>query len=355
MARKIPVTVLTGFLGAGKTTLIRHLLENADNRNIALIINEFGDLGVDSEMIMGCRTDACDAGSIIELTNGCICCTVSEDFVPALQTILAGDRQPDHIVVETSGLALPQPLVHAFNWPDLRTRLTVDGVIAVVDCGALVEGRLANDLEAIQEQRVLDDNLDHETPIAELFEDQLAAADIIVLNKTDLVDGNVARELKDRFVRESRNGTRVLSTSYGALSIDVLLGLSMSAESDEAGRQAVHHLHGDHDDHDHDEFESFVVELQEVADPQSFFKRIRAVSSDHEVLRIKGFAAVADRPMRMAIQGVGSRLQSYFDRPFRPDEQRRTRLVVIGMHGLEQEKITGLLSGSAAPQFDDHH
>ena len=185
MPAKIPTTVVTGFLGAGKTTLIRHMLENANGKRIALIINEFGDLGVDGGILKGCGIEGCAEDDVMELSNGCICCTVAEDFVPTMQKLLDRADAPDHIVIETSGLALPQPLVRAFNWPEISTRVTVDGVVTVVDGKAVSEGRFAHDVAAVDAQRAQDENLDHETPLSELFADQVACADMIVVNKSD--------------------------------------------------------------------------------------------------------------------------------------------------------------------------
>ncbi len=349
---RIPVTVLTGFLGAGKTTLIRHMLANAEGRRIALVINEFGDLGVDGALIEGGGgTACCDVGEIVELTNGCICCTVSEDFVPAMESILARDERPDHIVVETSGLALPQPLVRAFNWPQLRNRLTVDGVVVVVDGNAVVEGRFVDNPDAVDAQRREDDNLDHESPLAELFEDQLVSADIVVVNKTDLLDGNDAEGLIARLREETRDGTQVVAASHGELPCDVLLGVRAAAEDSIDVREASHHHHhddADHDhDHDHDDFESFVVEFGQVRDPEALAAAVSATVRKHDVLRVKGFAAVTGRPMRLAVQAVGPRVEHHFDRPFRQGEDRTTRLVVIGLSGLERTDIAKGLTAAA--------
>ncbi|MEO0362035.1 MAG: GTP-binding protein, partial [Pseudomonadota bacterium] len=167
MPAKIPATVVTGFLGAGKTTLIRHLLAHAGGRRIALVINEFGDLGVDGGVLKGCGIEGCAEEDVMELSNGCICCTVADDFIPTITKLLEREAPPDHIVIETSGLALPQPLVRAFAWPEIRTRVTVDGVVAVVDGPAVREGRFAADLAAVEAQRAADDGLDHETPLSE--------------------------------------------------------------------------------------------------------------------------------------------------------------------------------------------
>ena len=193
MPGKIPVTIVTGFLGSGKTTLIRHVLTHAHGRRLALIINEFGDVGVDGDILKSCGATSCPEENIVELANGCICCTVADDFAPAISALLAREPKPEHIVIETSGLALPKPLVKAFEWPELRAKLTVDGVIAVVDAGAVAEGRFADDPEAVARQRQADPSLDHDNPLEEVYEDQLLCADMIVLNKTDLLDAPDAR------------------------------------------------------------------------------------------------------------------------------------------------------------------
>ena len=349
MAQKIPATVVTGFLGAGKTTMIRHLLQNANGKRIALIINEFGDLGVDGDILKGCGIETCRDEDVVELSNGCICCTVADDFIPTMETLLAREDKPDHIVIETSGLALPQPLIRAFNWPDIRTRVTVDGVVTVVDGKAVSEGRFAHSEDAIDAQRNADDNLDHETPLSELFEDQLAAADMIVINKTDLLEVEATRALTDTLKSQSRTGVQVVHASMGALPVDVLLGQGISAEDDLEARHEIHHHHhhddDDHEDshaHDHDDFESFVVELGEVGDAKAYATQVADVIRAHDILRLKGFAAVAGKPMRLTLQAVGPRVDHYFDQPL--TGERETRLVVIGQAGLDQAAITEALS-----------
>jgi len=345
---KIPATVVTGFLGAGKTTLIRHMLSNAKGKRIALIINEFGDLGVDGDILKGCGDETCTEDDIMELSNGCICCTVAEDFIPTLEKLLARDNKPDHIVIETSGLALPQPLVRAFNWPDIRTRVTVDGVVTVVDGKAVEEGRFAHNVAAVDAQRAADDNLDHETPLSELFDDQIACADMIVVNKTDLLADQGAA-LSARLKGDARRGVQVVKATMGALPVDVLLGQGVGAEDDLEARHEVHHHHhhdADHDDeehhHDHDDFESFVFETGELTDPKAYLERLAGVIRTHDVLRLKGFAAVAGKPLRLTIQAVGPRIDSYFDQTV--GDARRTRLVVIGAAGMDREKISQALA-----------
>lgn len=351
MPAKIPATVVTGFLGAGKTTLIRHLLQNAGDRRIALIINEFGDLGVDGDILKGCGVENCTDDDIVELSNGCICCTVAEDFVPTLEKLLARDRVPDHIVIETSGLALPQPLVRAFNWPEISTRVTVDGVVTVVDGKAVREGRFAHDVDAVDAQRAADENLDHETPLSELFEDQLACADMIVVNKSDLLTEEEATELAATLRGASRDGVQVVNATMGALPADVVLGQNASAENAMEARGEVHHHHDhddDHDDdhhdheHDHDAFESFVVTRSEITDAARFSEQVAGIIRDHDILRLKGFAAVEGKPMRLTLQAVGPRVDSYFDGPFAGP--RETRLVVIGQAGMDRDAITAALA-----------
>ncbi len=353
MPAKIPATIVTGFLGAGKTTLIRHMLQHAQGKRIALIINEFGDLGVDGDILKGCGSEVCTEDDIVELSNGCICCTVAEDFIPTLEKLLARDVKPDHIVIETSGLALPQPLVRAFSWPGISTRVTVDGVVTVVDGKAVTEGRFAHDVAAVDAQRAQDDNLDHETPLSELFDDQIACADMIVVNKTDLLTGAEVDALTARLKSESRKGVQVVRTTMGALPVDVLLGQGIGAENDIEARHEVHHHHhhddddDDHEDdhghdHGHDEFESFVVSRGEIADPAAFAAQVADVIRAHDILRLKGFVAVSGKPMRLTLQAVGPRVETYFDQPFKGP--RETRLVVIGEAGLDRAAITAALA-----------
>ena len=356
MSAKIPATVVTGFLGAGKTTLIRHMLENANGKRIALIINEFGDLGVDGDILKGCGIETCSDDDVVELSNGCICCTVADEFIPTMEMLLSRDNPPDHIVIETSGLALPQPLVRAFNWPGISTKVTVDGVVTVVDGKAVSAGQFAHNVAAVDAQRKLDDNLDHETPLAELFEDQIACADMIVVNKADLLAEGEADHLRAVLKAEARKGVQVVTATMGALPVNVLLGQGIGAENDLEARHEVHHHHHDHDDdhhdddddhdhehsHGHDEFESFVVELGEIADANAFAEKVADVIRAHDILRLKGFAAIAGKPMRLTLQAVGPRVDTYFDRPF-GTAPRLTRLVVIGQAGLDRAAIDGAL------------
>jgi cobalamin biosynthesis protein CobW len=337
---KVPTTVFTGFLGAGKTSLIQNLLRQAGGRRIALIINEFGDIGVDRELLLGCGDAACAEDDIVELANGCICCTVADDFVPTMERLLARIPPPDHIVIETSGLALPKPLLKAFHWPEIRTRVTVDGVVAVVDAAAVRDGRFASAPAALAAQRAADPALDHDSPLEELFEEQLGAADLVVLNKADLLAEADWGAVEARVRLELRPGVRFVRSGHAALPAEVLLGLGAAAESDLAARPSHH---DDGADHEHDEFESFAVRVPALDDPDAFVDRVQSMLGDHDVLRLKGFLAVRGRPMRLVLQAVGDRIQHYFDRAWRADEAREGRLVVIGERGLDRVAIAAAL------------
>jgi len=338
---KIPATVVTGFLGAGKTTLIRNLLAQANGRRLALIVNEFGEVGVDGDLLRACGLPACADEDIVELANGCLCCTVAEDFVPTMTRLIERETPPEHIVIETSGLALPQPLVRAFRWPGIRTRVTVDGVIVVVDGAAAAEGRFAEDEAALAAQREADPALDHDSPIAELFEDQLKSADLIVLNKMDLLDRPGAAAADALIGAHKRPAAGVVRTAQGRLPMALLLGIGSAAEADIDNRPSHHDLAGE--EHDHDDFASFALELGPVPDPGAFAAALPRAIERHGVLRLKGFAAVEGRDMRMVVQAVGPRVETYFDRAWGPGEARATRLVAIGERGLDQAAVTQAL------------
>ena len=335
---KIPATVITGFLGAGKTSLIRHVLETANGRRLALIINEFGEVGMDRDILSACGIEGCGEDDIIELANGCICCTVADDFLPVMEALLSRAQPPEHIVIETSGLALPKPLIKAFNWPDIRTRVTVDGVIAVIDAEAVAAGLFASDPEAVAKQRAADPMLDHDSPLEEVFEDQLMCADLVVLNKVDLLDEASLARVRDDIAARLKPGVKLASTSHARIDAAILLGLEAAAEDDLDTRPSHHDdIDGEHD---HDDFESFTLSLDPVADPRALQRRIEAVIAAHGILRIKGIVEVANKDMRHVIQAVGARVQGYYDRPWRQGETRLSRLVVIGEKGLDRAAIT---------------
>ncbi|UWQ27667.1 cobalamin biosynthesis protein CobW [Leisingera sp. M527] len=325
---KIPVTVITGFLGAGKTTLIRHLMQNPQGKRLAVVVNEFGTAGVDGDILKSCADDNCPAENIMELANGCICCTVADDFIPTIEQLMALPEKPDHIVIETSGLALPKPLLKAFDWPAIRSRITVDGVIALADAEAVAKGQFAPDLDAVQAQREADDSIDHETPLSEVFEDQISCADIVLLSKADLAGDEGVEKARAVIEAEAPRKLPILPMSEGVIDPRIILGLGAAAEDDLDARPSHH---DGHHDHEHDDFESIVVEMGEVSDPEALQNAIVKLARERNILRVKGYVAVEGKPMRMLVQAVGERLRAQYDQPWGA-QPRKTALVVIAEH-----------------------
>ena len=325
---KLPVTVITGFLGSGKTTLVRHLMQNPGGRRLAVVVNEFGDVGVDGEILKSCAIPDCPAENIMELANGCICCTVADDFIPTIEALMALDPRPDHILIETSGLALPKPLLKAFDWPDIRSKITVDGVIALADAEAVAAGRFAPDVARVDAQRLADDSIDHETPLSEVFEDQISCADIVLMSKADLAGETGLDRARQVIAAESPRVVPILPMSEGVIDPNVVLGLKAAAEDDLAARPSHH---DGADDHEHDDFETVVIPMPEVADPATLVAAIERLATEQQILRVKGYVAVSGKPMRMLVQAVGARVRHQYDRPW-GETPRQGHLVVIAEH-----------------------
>ena len=339
---KIPCTVITGFLGAGKTTLVRHVLAHAGGRRIAVLVNEFGSLGIDGEVLRSCGIPGCEDVDIVELANGCLCCTVADEFLPAMQALLDRPNPPEHILVETSGLALPKPLLKAFGWPGIRARVTVDGVIAVVDGPAVAAGRFADDPAAVAAQREADENLDHDSPLAEVYGDQIAAADLVILNKADLLDAPALAALRASVAAALPRPAALVTATEGRVDLAVLLGLDAAAEDDLGTRPSCHDA--EDGEHEHDDFDSFVVPVPETSAPDALLQRLAAVAGAHDVLRMKGFVPVSGRPMRLAVQGVGTRFRQHYDRAWAPGEARNGQIVVIGQAGMDRAAISAAIA-----------
>ena len=343
---KLPVTVVTGFLGSGKTTLIRQLMQNPGGKRLAIVVNEFGDVGVDGEILKSCAIPDCPAENIMELANGCICCTVADDFIPTIEALMALEPRPDHILIETSGLALPKPLLKAFDWPDIRSKITVDGVIALADAEAVAAGRFAPNVAAVDAQRQADDSIDHETPLSEVFEDQISCADIVLLTKPDLAGPEGVAKAKAIIAAEAPRPLPVIEVAEGVIDPRIILGLEAAAEDDMDARPSHH---DEAHDHDHEDFESIVVDIPELSDPAQLVRAIEALANDHNILRVKGYAAVQGKPMRLLVQAVGARVRHQFDRPWTAAESRQGRLVVIAEHDDIRRDVIEAALGATEP------
>ncbi len=337
---KIPVTVITGFLGAGKTTLIRHLMANPQGKRLAVLVNEFGSVGVDGDILRSCADENCPVDNIVELANGCICCTVTDDFIPTIEALMARPERPDHILIETSGLALPKPLLKAFDWPAIRSKITVDGVIALADAEAVAAGRFAPDVAAVDAQRAADDSIDHETPLSEVFEDQIACADIVLLSKADLAGEAGLAAARAVIEAEAPRQLPILPLTEGVIDPKVVLGLGAAAEDDLAARPSHHDGAADHE---HDDFDTVVIDLPEVSDPEALIAAIQRLAREQRILRVKGHVAVAGKPMRLLIQAVGERVRHQFDRPWGADPRRSALVVIAEHHDVDEAAIRAVL------------
>ena len=338
---KIPVTILTGFLGAGKTTLIRNLILKNKSKKLAVIINEFGDLGVDGEIVKQCSDETCPEENILELANGCICCTVADDFIPTMKSLLEGQYLPEHILIETSGLALPKPLLKAFEWPEIRSRLTVDSVLAVVDAEAVVNGIFAPQMSTELEEKQNQTYVEHETPLSEVFEDQINCSDVVLLTKPDLVE-NIS-DARNIIIKEMERNVPILEVQNGDIGADVILGVNAEAETDLDNRRSHH---DGFDDHEHDDFDTFSISVPKILDIEKFKIVLETLIRKNDILRIKGFLRVESKPLNLLVQGVGKRLSVNFTDTKIPEENTRN-LVFIGEKGsIDQDIISAYLHSS---------
>ena len=357
---KIPTTVVTGFLGSGKTTLLSNVIKQAAGKRIAVIVNEFGELDIDADLLRSCPLECDDEGAteagavaaddgIYELANGCICCTVEEEFLPVMQQLVERRDSIDHILIETSGLALPKPLVQAFNWPGIKEYCTVDAVITVVDGPAVAAGRFAHDADKVQAQRLADESLDHDPSLQELLDDQLSAADLVIVSKNDLLAEQEREQVQGVVSHRVPSEVKTAYISNGEVDLNAIIGLQAAAEEriDHVhNHHDHHHAHGEEHDHAHDHFDSFVISMGEV-DSEQLQRALKQLLSEYNIFRAKGFAALPGKPMRQVLQAVGKRLDVYFDRPWQPQEEHKTQLVFIGK-GIQKATVEAALQKALA-------
>ena len=327
MVKRIPVTVITGFLGAGKTTVLRHLLISS-GRKLAVMVNEFGSVGLDGDLIRSCGFCPDDEleGRLVELNNGCLCCTVQDDFLPTMERLLERADQLDGIVVETSGLALPRPLLQALDWPAIRSRVHVNGVITLVDGEALAAGSPVSDPAALERQRQEDPSIDHITAIDELFRDQLVAADLVLISRADRIDTVQLERVRAELDAQVRAGTALLPVSNGSVDSAMVLGLDHHPQN--------HHDHDLHD-HSHVAITGSNVRLEGRFDRAALEALMPDLVRDLQVVRLKGRVWLPGKTLPLQLQMVGPRLNSWFEAApasaWVPDQGTGVDLVLLAL------------------------
>jgi len=321
---QIPVTVLTGYLGSGKTTLLNRILSEDHGKRYAVIVNEFGEIGIDNDLIVESDEE------IYEMNNGCVCCTVRGDLIRTVEGLMRRPGRFDAILVETTGLADPAPVAQTFFMDDdVRSKTRLDAVVALVDAKHLPL-RLKDSREA---------------------EDQIAFADVIILNKTDLVTEDELREV-EATVRAINPAARILKAQRSGVPLGEVLDrgafdLKRALENDPHFLDADEHDHDhDHDHHHHEASPIHDVSMRSISlrggemDPQKFFPWIEKTTQmdGPNILRLKGIIAFKGDPERYVVQGVHMILEGDHQRPWKDGESRESRLVLIG-RDLDEERL----------------
>lgn len=298
---KIPVTVITGYLGAGKTTLLNRILSEKHDKNYAVIVNEFGEIGIDGSLVVGADED------IFEMSNGCICCSVRGDLIETVDNLLASGRQLDAIIIETTGLADPAPVAQTFLQEDnVRSKTQLDAILTVVDAK-----HLTVELEASREAK-----------------EQIAFADIILLNKIDLISGTGSLKAQ---VKSINPLAKLYETDHCQIDLDLLLSqnafaLDRTLVKDPDFLSPHHHHHHDSD------VQSFSLQADRPLDRQLFFSWMQWVLEHFgmDMLRTKGIMSFVNEEERFVVQGVHQLIEGVAQRPWNADEPRISQLVFIG-------------------------
>ena len=326
MKKKIPVIVVSGFLGSGKTTFLRYLLKES-NKKFGLIINEFGDVGIDGDLIKSC--DKCDESEddcVIELNNGCLCCTVQDDFVPSIKALLEFNPPIESIIIETSGLALPIPLIQALNWPEIRSSIYLDVVVGIVNGESMLNGSPINDLNKITKQYNETDKIDHNATIDELFEEQLEVSDIVLVSRSDILNDDQFDVVKNKIQGSLNSSTPVLKSKNGKIDLNYLFDFNFKKETYKEFLTEEH-------DHNHVELVSDSFKLNYFLEKNDFEKEMSKILDELNILRIKGRIWIPNKSLPLQIQIVGKKINTWFeeapDNCWRPNDNAGLELVII--------------------------
>ncbi len=326
MKKKIPVIVVSGFLGSGKTTFLRYLLKQS-NKKFGLIINEFGDVGIDGDLIKSCdRCDETEEECVIELNNGCICCSVQDDFVPSIKALLEFNPTIESIIIETSGLALPIPLIQALNWPEIRSSIYLDVVVCIVNGESMINGLPINDLNKITKQYNDIDRIDHNVPIEELFEEQLEVSDIVLVSRSDILNDDQFDFVKNKIKASLNSSAPVLKSKNGKIDLNYLFDFKFKKDTYKEFLTEEH-------DHNHIELVSDSIKLNYFLEKNDFENEMPKILDELNILRIKGRIWIPNKSLPLQIQIVGKKINTWFEEApkncWRPKDNAGLELVII--------------------------
>jgi len=327
MPTRIPVIVVSGFLGSGKTTFLKYLIEKT-NKKFGLLINEFGDIGIDGDLLKNCSNCNEDSSeSIIELNNGCLCCTVQDDFIPSIQTLLKTNKDLDAIIIETSGLALPIPLLKALNWPEIRTSIYLDFVISMVNGDSMINGSPINDLYSINSQYKDIKKIDHISSIEELFKEQLEVSDIVLISRSDLISEKQFNLIKRDLQRKVKPNVPILKSFNGETNLSLILDSNIK----KINYQEI--LTNEHD-HSHANIFSDFLKTDYFLEKNQFELEMSQILKVINILRIKGRVWIPKKKLPLQVQIVGRKINTWYEKidlnSVSPPKNGGMELIMIG-------------------------
>ena len=331
MPQKVPVIVVSGFLGSGKTTFLRYLI-NKSNKKFGFLINEFGDVGIDGDLIKSCSN--CDESidkKIIMLNNGCVCCTVQDDFIPSIKSLLGSSLEIDTIIVETSGLALPLPLLKALSWPEIKASIYLDLVVCIVNGEAMIDGSPINDLSLIKNQYKDTKVIEHNSSLDELFQEQLETSDVILISRADLLNQYQYKKVEDNIKLKINNDIPIMKCFNGEINLKYFFGSEIKKniykDSFENDKEENHN-------HSHPKIYSRLLKSSYFLNKKDFEKQMVVILEDLNILRIKGRVWIPSKNLPLQVQIVGKKINTWFEEApnncWRPNGDIGMELILIG-------------------------